>query len=1725
MKVMSIPKPGFMKHLFLSGVLGVCLLFANFRIEAQIAAGNHWVLQTLQQDYWKFPVSQNGIYRIDSTTLAQAGVLNAPGFDPRKIQVFHHGNEIPLFVLGEQDGLMNAGDYVEFFGKRNDASMDKASFADTTYPVNIGYSLYSDTTWYFLTLGSSLQNLRITFDQAVDYTNFLPAEEWFMTRVLFEPAGTYGYGGFYGEDYSKDSRYFEGEGWIDFPFGIDANMTNPREVNITTQGVNHLGPNTVLNYVIVGRSKYAFKFPAYPGKHHHVRVAIDGVTGLLDDFTYSGYFAERRSVQFPSSKLSSNYATKFLFSAVDDMALNPSQDPTRSDRNSIAWAELTFPHGNNLFNVTEKYLYIPDHSTKTKTYLSLSNLNTPSGETILYDLTNQRRIKVTATGVNRQMLIPNSAPGKPSVKECYLTSEGSIRAVTQLKPLTSGPSFQDFYSDFSQKQYDYLIITHSSLLSAANQYAQYRKTGGYPALYNPVVVDVEELFEQFSWGIRNNPMAIENFLKYLHVNNLLPPYVFILGKGYATIHTRKDNVTLNKSLIPGWGYPATDNMYINRLSNQPIDNICIGRVAAATITEANQYLDKVRQYEDSLRQTSEMWMKRAIHLGGGNSIQEQSAIKTSLARWEGILESPKFGGSVTTFLKTSTEPIEILKSQQLKNLINSGVRLMSFFGHGSSSGFDISTDEVSSYDNEGRYPLVIANSCYSGDLFNKTVTKSEEFVLTPKKGAIAYLGSSSYSTISVLNELNDTLYNHMAGASYGATIGMLTRKGLAPLALNTGSFFHQTSYQQTSLHGDPAIVLSVQDRPDYRLSPPQIYFSPSNITNELDSFTIHVISRNAGMALKDSFALLVSRTFPDKTISDSIGFFPSTAFQDTFSMTLPVNRSNGVGQNLFRIALDALEVILESDETNNEASVILNIKSANLIPVYPYDFAVIPGNTVTLYASTADPFSEAKRYHFQIDDDPGFISPLAVHTVQGKGGLFQWTPQVQLQDSMVYFWRVSVDSLDHPDTIMDWRISSFRVISGKYGWAQAHFHQFLRNDYQYITPDTFAQRYEFALDQHEITAHTGIFPSLSANQHYFSLDGLVLYQSANLISQGLDGGFVFAVFDTINGQVVNAVNSSGSWEGNWGNLQEPGTIRSAFEFPTYNSLSRSKLTAFFDSIPLGYYVLGYSIKNHFAPDFPEPLYQAFESIGSAQIRNLPANSSYIIFGRKGAAIGDPVHVKEDFRTGITDTLKLSYTMATRWNQGKITSTDIGPATYWKTLYWKQSPAPLDPLNADTVRFSVIGVDASGNTKSFPALTNLLPHPDSVWILEQVIDASLYPYIRLKVEMSDKNYHTPAQMKSWMVLYTPVGETALDPKTSFSFHKDTIQQGDSLKLTIATRNISPWNMDSLLVNGWIVDSERKVHQSIFKRYGPHPAGDTLIMKDIAFSTLGLSPGMATLWFEVNPVNTATAYYDQPEQTHVNNFGDLPFVVYTDHQNPLLDVAFDGIHILDGDIVSAQPMIGIQLNDENLFYKFNQPEDTALFRVYLKYPLETEFRQVHFRKGGEDQMIFYPASGKENSCRIHFPADFLGRDGTYVLRVEATDKAQNSAGSIHYQVSFKVISHASITEVLNWPNPFSSRTHFVFTLTGFEVPTDFRIQIMTISGKVIRELTTNDLGPVNLGRNITAGYWDGTDEFGDRVANGVYLYRVISNIRDEKIDKASTKADQYFKEGWGKMYLMR
>ena len=134
--------------------------------------GNEWIDDS--QNYYKIPIAENGVYRISFQTLLAAGVP-VTSVDPNNYQLFAKGEEIPLYIDGESDGVFDVIDYLEFYGEKNDGWLDTALYEGRTNQPNPYYSLINDTLNYFLTWNSSANNLRYQEENAIDFGNYLKA--------------------------------------------------------------------------------------------------------------------------------------------------------------------------------------------------------------------------------------------------------------------------------------------------------------------------------------------------------------------------------------------------------------------------------------------------------------------------------------------------------------------------------------------------------------------------------------------------------------------------------------------------------------------------------------------------------------------------------------------------------------------------------------------------------------------------------------------------------------------------------------------------------------------------------------------------------------------------------------------------------------------------------------------------------------------------------------------------------------------------------------------------------------------------------------------------------------------------------------------------------------------------------------------------------------------------------------------------------------------------------------------------------------------------------------------------------------------------------------------------------------------------------------------------------------------------------------------------------------
>ncbi len=503
--------------------------------------------------------------------------------------------------------------------------------------------------------------------------------------------------------------------------------------------------------------------------------------------------------------------------------------------------------------------------------------------------------------------------------------------------------------------------------------------------------------------------------------------------------------------------------------------------------------------------------------------------------------------------------------------------------------------------------------------------------------------------------------------------------------------------------------------------------------------------------------------------------------------------------------------------------------------------------------------------------------------------------------------------------------------------------------------------------------------------------------------------------------------------------------------------------------------------------------------------------AWIFFGKKN----DPSIAQQVVSSapGSNEQITLTAQMPTDRSYGYITSTPIGPAQSWNTLKWRPVPGSADNVN-DTIRLSITGIKANGEEN---VLVNTITTDSLTFNLNGVVNPAVYPYIKLSAFIRDDSLKTAEQLDRWQVFYSPYPEFAVNPSLYVKLDSSKLQEGENMSFWVAAENVTPFSLpatDSLKVNWWLFDGNNVRHDLPLQKIAPI-APNSVDTLQITNTTVGYK-GVNNLWMELNAFGPG----HRVEEAHFNNYSQRSYEVTGDKINPLLDVTFDGVHVMDGDIVSAKPQVVITLKDENRFLAL----DTSSFKVFLTDPAGNQVLVPYISNQGELILDFTPPNMPNNNAKIAWAPVFT-MDGKYELLVQAKDKTGNNSGNFDYRIRFEVINKSTITNVMNYPNPFSTQTKFVFTLTGSEVPTYFKIQIMTITGKVVREITQDELGPMHVGRNITEYAWDGRDEFGDPLANGVYLYRVVTKIDGENIERRETSADSYFKQDFGKMYLMR
>ncbi len=451
----------------------------------------------------------------------------------------------------------------------------------------------------------------------------------------------------------------------------------------------------------------------------------------------------------------------------------------------VSFYELTYPRKFDFGNQPNFNFELP--ATGVGYFLQITNFNYGSVAPILYDLTNkQKYIGDISTAGTVKFALPASA----SARRLVLVSEEAANYVNIAPQSFTPKTFINFNNTVNQG--NYIIISSPFLNHGDNgtnpidDYRNYRSSalgGGF----NAKVYDIDELVDQFAFGIRKHPLSVKNFMRFARAKfSVAPQFVLLIGHGVAYNYYRSNlsnPIADQLNAVPTFGWPASDNLLSSDDGASPVPLTPIGRLSVINGTEIANYLEKLKEYDAAQRNNDNTiagrgWMKNVLEITGASEAYLGSVLCDYMQTYRIIIADTLVGANVSVFCKNTSNEIEQVSNEKVDDQFNTGLSFFCYFGHSSSTVLEFNISDPNSYNNQGKYPVFSVNGCNAGDFFvfdpqrfSYNSTLSERFTLAKQRGSIAFLASTHFGIVNYLNIFINSLFTLMSKTDYGASLG------------------------------------------------------------------------------------------------------------------------------------------------------------------------------------------------------------------------------------------------------------------------------------------------------------------------------------------------------------------------------------------------------------------------------------------------------------------------------------------------------------------------------------------------------------------------------------------------------------------------------------------------------------------------------------------------------------------------------------------------------------------------------------------------------------------------------------------------------------------------------------------------------------------------------------------------------------------------------------------
>jgi len=862
--------------------------------------------------YVKIGIGEDGIYRINGKLLKNSGVQTNL-INPKTLQLFEEGKEIPIFVEGEEDGRFDDTDFVEFFGHRNYSKKSDRLINKEDEDYSVYLNRYTDTTFYFLTwnhikgqrvaIQKSKINTKLTLDYYESFAHF-EKNNWFQ---------------FNDDDETRNqlSNWHKNKGWFWRWLG---NWNSPAKFFFNAFNVIK-GKTAKLFFKLVSSGSN------YSKNSHQLALFLN--ESRIDSQNVDRYHQVLLSGQFESDKLKNgeNKITVYNY----DNGSNPNYL-------AVDWYEVEYPR-KLLMENDSLILRIPPEVQNEISKVNIGNAK--NIDYVIYKV-EPRLKKIEYYSIDNGVLSFEDTLN--SGDRFILAGKNKVKTPSNLRIKV----FTNLVD--ANNQADYIAITNRKFSDAVDDYLNFIKNN---LGIKPIKVLIGDIYDQFSYGYPY-PESIKRFLKaaFEYWRKPEATYLELIGDAtydYKYFIYKTQGVKKSINYVPSYGNPLGDNWFVIWNRDIPIPQMETGRLPIVTSDELYWYLKKRLNYRNA---GIKDWRKKYLFFSGGygNNKAELNFLRESNEKViEKFIKPRPTAGWVRHFYKT-IKPVSNfgpISQADFKKAIDGGAILISYLGHSGTATWDDGINSVEQLQNiAGAYPLITDFGCSTNKFGEPDIISfGEKFLLAPNGQAIDYIGYSSLGFLNLVNIvptlfigsiLDDSL--HEVGLAHIASkIKLFEKGGITGLA--------RIFATSNVLLGDPTVRLQLLNNPELIISKNSLVGKPA-FNEESDSAVVKFEIKNIGLAPPLPFSLNISEYFQNERINLQSQNSLLPGFIDT--LTYYLNSKGRAGKHLIEISLDPENKIKETDKKNNKARFEINVYSVSLKNLQNYSAANTIGDSLIL---------------------------------------------------------------------------------------------------------------------------------------------------------------------------------------------------------------------------------------------------------------------------------------------------------------------------------------------------------------------------------------------------------------------------------------------------------------------------------------------------------------------------------------------------------------------------------------------------------------------------------------------------------------------------------------------------------------------------------------------------------------------------------------------------------